>query len=230
MRRSVAFSLERSAIFSALSRSLWKLVWIFLISSLLVKNWAWISAGRYSYKYRSTTTLFNSLVIAWVDLFFFLCHRTTGTNLCLGRDSVCHELISQLLVSFSQLTLDILFRKAQMEKKKKTKTQSSWSRKRFAVGHYDKDIYCTTTKTTKWSGKRGKEYIQSHWRWGRSSPARPLQRRDAVPLSWWIWREHVSSLQWTRARRQRSGLRADTRESTIIDSRFSSTRHTNTLS
>ena len=50
MRRSVAFSLERSAILSALSRSFWKLLWIFLISSLLVENWAWMSAGRYSYK------------------------------------------------------------------------------------------------------------------------------------------------------------------------------------
>lgn len=50
MRRSVAFSLERSAIFSALSRSLWKLLWIFLIRSLLVENWAWMSAGRYSYR------------------------------------------------------------------------------------------------------------------------------------------------------------------------------------
>ena len=38
MSRSVAFSFERSAIFSALSRSLWKLLWIFLISSLLVEN------------------------------------------------------------------------------------------------------------------------------------------------------------------------------------------------
>lgn len=48
IRRSVAFSLERSAIFSALSRSLLKLLWIFLINSRLVKNWAWISAGRSS--------------------------------------------------------------------------------------------------------------------------------------------------------------------------------------
>lgn len=50
MSRSVAFSLERSAIFSARSRSLWKLLWIFLISSLLEENWAWMSAGRYSYR------------------------------------------------------------------------------------------------------------------------------------------------------------------------------------
>lgn len=49
IRRSVAFSLERSAIFSALSRSLWKLLWIFLISSLLVENWTWMSVGRHSY-------------------------------------------------------------------------------------------------------------------------------------------------------------------------------------
>lgn len=54
MRRSVAFSFERSAIFSALSRSFWKLLWIFLISSLLVENWAWMSAGRYSYKTNAT--------------------------------------------------------------------------------------------------------------------------------------------------------------------------------
>lgn len=46
MRRSDALSFERSAIFSALSRSLWKLLWIFLISSRLVENWAWMSAGR----------------------------------------------------------------------------------------------------------------------------------------------------------------------------------------
>lgn len=52
--RSVAFSCERSAIFSALSRSRWKLLWIFLISSLLVENWAWMSAGRYSCKNRSS--------------------------------------------------------------------------------------------------------------------------------------------------------------------------------
>lgn len=38
MRRSAAFSFERSAIFSALSRSLWKLLWMFLIISLLVEN------------------------------------------------------------------------------------------------------------------------------------------------------------------------------------------------
>lgn len=57
MRRSAAFSFERSAIFSALSRSLWKLLWIFLMSSLLVENWTWMSVGRYSYKNRRDKSL-----------------------------------------------------------------------------------------------------------------------------------------------------------------------------
>ena len=48
MSKSVAFSLERSAIFSARSRSLWKLLWMFLINSLLAENWFWMSVGRYS--------------------------------------------------------------------------------------------------------------------------------------------------------------------------------------
>lgn len=74
--RSVAFSLERSAIFSALSRSLLKLLWTFLINSRLVENWAWMSAGRYSYRKERQLSTGNSLsfslnaqqTLAWVAI------------------------------------------------------------------------------------------------------------------------------------------------------------------
>lgn len=74
--RSVAFSLERSAIFSALSRSLLKLLWIFLINSRLVENWPWMSAGRYSYQRERQLSTGNSLwfsisarqTLAWVAI------------------------------------------------------------------------------------------------------------------------------------------------------------------
>lgn len=76
MRRSVAFSFERSAIFSALSRSLWKLLWMFLISSLLVENWDWMSAGRYSYR-TGWTNLKMQVMFARGDCtkIFFLFHH-----------------------------------------------------------------------------------------------------------------------------------------------------------
>lgn len=104
IRRSVAFSLERTAIFSALSRSLLKLLWMFLIKSRLVKNWAWISAGRYSCRkiQHNSERQFRT-----GEQFVFLTKCTTNLGLC--GNSVRHELVSCSLIGITQLSLDVLW-------------------------------------------------------------------------------------------------------------------------
>lgn len=81
MRRSDALSLERSTIFSALSRSLWKLLWIFLIISLLVENWAWMSAGRYSCN-TSEAKLFCAVWILKSRQFFMRKVQLESSTMC----------------------------------------------------------------------------------------------------------------------------------------------------
>ena len=151
MSRSVAFSFERSAIFSALSRSLWKLLWIFLISSLLVENWAWMSAGRYSYRENNKKVL--QVIVWWgggdcAKQFSF--QRTGVTNLRQGRNFIGHELITRSFVGIAQLCLNILVGK------------SGRGGKRHWV--------VRTGGVSMWLlGKQSKqENLQSHWRWGRS--------------------------------------------------------------
>lgn len=144
---------------------------------------------------------------------FFSLYTYSMTNLCLGCDSVAHELIAHFLVSVTQLSLNILFgKRVEACVNRKKNTLSSWNRKHFTVSHRDDNVCCATER----GSMLRKYYIRSHWRWGRSWPAHPLRRRDAVPPNWWICQEHVSSPQWTHARRQRSGLWTDTRESKHI--------------